>query len=535
MDNAETASSAAELDVRRLRPRAEYRMTRNVLLHALAFIYFVAFLIVVQQHAPLIGSEGLLPAANFLEHVQARLGSKLSGFWRVPSLFWLGASDAALAVTASIGFVLAALACLGFGNAIVFFVLWALYLSFVQVGQIFYGYGWESLLCEAGFLAIFLAPPGVVRFGRAAEPPRLLILLFRWLTFRVMFGAGLIKLRGDPCWLDLTCLVYHYETQPNPNPLSPWFHGLPLFTHQAGVLFNHLVEVVAPFFVFGPRRARYAAGISIIAFQVLLIASGNLSFLNWLTLAVALSCFDDAFFRSIRARLRALVSRVRIRHRLFPPLRGRGAPELGPVPGRPEPGRTWRYASYALGIAIAGLSLNPIVNLLSPRQAMNASFDPFMIVNTYGAFGSVGKVRHEVVFEGTASEDPGPEARWHAYEFPCKPGDPERSPCLISPYHYRLDWQLWFLAFGPLDEQPWAIHLVYKLLKGDSGVRGLLAHDPFPDRPPRHVRARYYSYRYARAGEPGVWHRELVGEYLRPVSRNDPELLGYVQLQGWPE
>ena len=158
-------------------------------------------------------------------------------------------------------------------------------MSFAHVGQIFYGYGWDILLLETGFLAIFLAPLWRLGPFPARTPPSpVVIVLLRWLIFRLMLGAGLIKLRGDPCWRDLTCLVFHYETQPNPNPLSWWFHQLPPWFHKLEVLFNHLVELVAPFFVFGPRRARHVAGGLMVLFQVLLILSGNLSFLNWLTL-----------------------------------------------------------------------------------------------------------------------------------------------------------------------------------------------------------------------------------------------------------
>ena len=139
-------------------------------------------------------------------------------------------------------------------------VLWALYMSFVHVGQDWYGFGWEIQLLETGFLAIFLCPPLDPRPFPRRPPPREIIWLLRWLIFRIMLGAGLIKLRGDPCWRQLTCLFYHYETQPIPNPLSRTLHFMPAWFHRAGVLFNHLTELVAPWFVFGPRRARLAAG-----------------------------------------------------------------------------------------------------------------------------------------------------------------------------------------------------------------------------------------------------------------------------------
>src|SRR3989442_442015 len=135
-------------------------------------------------------------------------------------------------------------------NVPILAALWLLYMSFVHVGQLFYGYGWEMLLLEAGFLAIFLCP--LFRphpFPRRAPPSAIVMVLLRWLAFRLMFGAGLIKLRGDPCWRDLTRMLYHYETQPLPNPPSLYLHFIPAWFHRGEVLFNHLVGPNVPWFV----------------------------------------------------------------------------------------------------------------------------------------------------------------------------------------------------------------------------------------------------------------------------------------------
>jgi hypothetical protein len=166
---------------------------------------------------------------------------------------------------------------------------------------------------------------------------------------------------------------------------------------------------------------------------------------------------------------------------------------------------------------------------------MNASFDPFQLVNTYGAFGSVLRERYEIVIEGT-DDEPGPQARWLEYDFPCKPGNVARRPCVTSPYHRRLDWQMWFAAMGDAGRQPWLVHLVYELLKGDPGARGLLADGPFMSRPPRFIRALYYRYEFTRPGDPSGawWKRTLVGDYLKPMSLNDPRLGEYVAVHGWP-
>jgi len=290
---------------------ANLQLTRFVLLRGIGFIYLVAFTILVRQVLPLIGEHGLMPAAGFLERVREAQPSTWSAFSNLPSLFWLGCSDGALIALAWLGWLLSLALTLGLANAPLLFCNWLLYESFVHVGQTFYGYGWDILLLEAGFLAVFLAPVWRPWPRARAVPPLPVIWLFRWLLFRLMFGAGLIKLRGDECWRDLTCLLYHYETQPNPHPLSWLLHQAPPWFQQGGVLVNHLVEVVAPFGLFGPRRVRHWAGGATVAFQVMLILSGNLSFLNWLTLVLALACFDDTL-------LARLLPRALVQHMVLP-------------------------------------------------------------------------------------------------------------------------------------------------------------------------------------------------------------------------
>ncbi len=388
----------------------------------------------------------------------------------------------------------------------------ALYLSFVQIGQVFYGYGWETQLLETGFLAIFLCPLRRVGPFASASPPIVVIWLFRWLIIRIMLGAAAIKLRGDPCWRDFTCLVYHYETQPIPNPLSWWLNAQPRWFHAVGVAFNHFVELIVPFFVVGPRRVRAVAGLFLIAFQIVLILSGNLSFLNWLTIVPALACFDD---RTLAAFLPG-----------GPRRRLAAAAALRPSP-------LHNGAAAAFAALVAFYSINVVANLLSPHQAMNRSYDRLHLVNTYGAFGSVGRSRDEVILEGTSDDHIGPDTRWQEYQFPCKPGDVSRRPCVISPYHYRADWQIWFAAMGRANQEPWLIHLVDKLLRGDPGVKSLLAVDPFPDNPPRYIRALRYRYTFTRPGDgsPDWWRRTLLGPYLPPMSADDPDLQSYLRAQ----
>src|SRR5881392_4304415 len=230
-----------------------YWLTRFVILRLLGFVYAVAFLVAAQQLVPLIGEHGLTPANHFLASVQTQLGSRTAGILRVPTLFWLGISDHGMLIFAWVGFALALVVLGGYANAIILSILWVMYLSIVHIGQIWYGYGWEIQLLETGFLAIFLCPLLDGRPFPKCRPPILVFWLFRWLGFRIMIGAGLIKLRGDPCWRDLTCLCYHYETQPMPNPLSWYFHLSPEWLNKAGVLFNHFSELIVPFGYFFPQ------------------------------------------------------------------------------------------------------------------------------------------------------------------------------------------------------------------------------------------------------------------------------------------
>ncbi|MBX3227661.1 MAG: lipase maturation factor family protein [Labilithrix sp.] len=470
---------------------SSFVVTRTVLLRLLGGVYFVTFLSTFLQGPALIGEHGLLPMRGWLAAIARAQGSRFSGFLAAPSVFWVNASDAMLRGVTAFGMLLALAVVLGATNAAVMLALWAIQFSLYDVGQVFWGYGWEMQLLETGMLAAIVCP---LRTWRpfASAPPASAIWLFRWLIARVMLGAGLIKLRGDECWRALTCLQTHYETQPNPSPVSWLLHQLPPWFHTGGVLVNHFVELVAPFLLLGPRRARRFAGACFVGFQAVLIASGNLSFLNWLTIVPALACFDDEL---VPARWRVTA---------------------------PEPSRAHRRVALGYAAIVGVLSLGPIGNLLSSRQAMNASFDPLHLVSTYGAFGSVNAVRDEIVLEGSRDGE-----RWEEYELPCKPGDVRRRPCLVSPYHYRLDWQMWFAAMSSYDEEPWIVELVDKLLRGDHAVDPLLARDPFAGGPPpRFVRARLFRYELTTwsTRREGWWRRGGGSEYLRPLSLGDPDL-----------
>jgi len=492
----------------------QYWLTRFAFLRFVGLVYAIAFLILRDQSGPLIGAEGLLPAGLYLERVLSASGDRLAAFFAVPTLFWVNCSDAFLQALAYTGLGASLLVLFGFANAPLLAGLWFLYLSFVHIGQLFYGYGWEILLLETGFLAIFLAPPFDGRpFNVRVPPARAVIWLLRWVLFRVMFGAGLIKLRGDDCWRDLTCMLYHYETQPLPNPLSWYLFHLPVAVHKIEVVGNHFVELVVPWTLFAPRRIRHVGGLCLVGFQLYLIVSGNLSFLNWLTITLCIACFDDQALRHLAPA--RLVVRVR---------------QLG----RRSPSRARRAVVAALTALVLYLSTTPVMNLLGSRQVMNGSFDPFDLVNTYGAFGSIGRVRHEVILEGTSDATITDATRWREYAFKCQPGDVNRRPCVVAPYQYRIDWQMWFAAMEDPRANPWLIHFVSQLLESNAGALSLLADDPFPDAPPTFIRAELYEYRFTDWSEStgAWWTRRRVAAYFPPLSRNSPSVRRFLSRNG---
>jgi hypothetical protein len=492
-----------------------YWLTRFVILRLLGVIYAVAFLVAINQIIPLIGSDGLLPVDIYLKQVSAALGSPGAGFVRLPSLFWLWHSDTTLLTVAWIGFVLSCVVAAGYANALLVAVIWFLYMSFVHVGQDWYGYGWEIQLSETGFLAIFLCPLLDLRPFPKRAPPMPIIVLFRWLICRIMLGSGLIKFRGDEIWRNGTALYYHFETQPIPGPLSRWLHFLPRVVLKIGVWFNWLAELVAPWFVFWPQLARHLAGLVIVLFQINIILSGNLSFLNWLTIVPALACFDDSFWSRLLPR--KLVRKAET------------------AAGRAEVSRPMLTTAWVVTGIVVLLSIRPALNILSPGQIMNSSFDPLDLVNTYGAFGSVGRERLNVIFEGTMDEKPDDKANWKPYIYKGLPVSLDKGSPQIAPYQLRLDWQMWFAAMSSPDQYLWTYNLVWKLLHNDPGAVNLFAGNPFPAKPPRFIRAVLYRYTFARPGNPArlYWNRKQINIWISPLSAKDPRLIEFLKGAGW--
>jgi hypothetical protein len=469
----------------------DYQVARFLIERGLGLIYLLAFLVAFVQFPALAGERGLDPAPSFLRVVTFR---------SAPSLFHWRYSDRLLRLVAAAGAMLSAAVVAGLASAApllvtmaIWLTLWFLYLSIMQIGGTFYGFGWESQLVETGFVAIFLG-------NASTTPPFITMLLFLWIAFRVEFGAGLIKLRGDECWRKLTCMDYHHETQPLPNPLSWLAHRAPRAFHRVEAFGNFVAQLVLPFGLFLPQPIASVAAALMIGTQLYLVVTGNYSWLNWITIVALIAGISDSSIRM-----------------LVPPL----------APALPAPIDTplWFVAAtICFAIVVVVLSYWPVRNLLSSRQAMNRSFNAWHLVNTYGAFGSVTRTRYEVIVEGTEDDDASDKASWREYDFKAKPGDLRRVPPQVAPYHLRLDWLMWFIPISPAYAGDWFVRFLYRLLEADQPTLRLLRRDPFGGRRPTYVRARLFHYRFStfrELRETGSWWVRRPVSELVPAIRLD--------------
>ena len=474
--------------------RPTYRRTRSIFVRGMGLAYLAAFLSLGGQVDGLMGSRGIAPAAQFLDRVGQVLGGER--YRLVPTVLWLDPSDRALHLLCWGGVALGGLVLAGFLAGECLTLLWIGYLSLVSVGTPFLGFQWDSLLLEAGFLTILIAPWGL-RLDRASRGPGLgSILLVRWLVFRLMLLAGVVKLAsGDPAWSAWEAMRYHYETQPLPTWTSWWMHQLPPWFQSASVGVMFWAELVAPWFVFGPRRVRLIACASIVLLQILIAATGNYGFFNLLTVVLCVTLLED------RDWGRRAVDPV--------------VPGAGPA--------WWRRAAFA-GVAAVVVAVTTMEGLdragmaityPAPLEAVRTGVEPFRSLNSYGLFAVMTTERPEIEVEGSLDGE-----HWVAYDFRWKPGPVDRPPRFAPLHMPRLDWQMWFAALsGDCRMQPWFLAFEDHLLAGTPEVLALLRDNPFPDRPPTQVRARLWRYRFTRIGERAWWHREDAGWFCPPVGR----------------
>jgi hypothetical protein len=509
-----------------------YRWTRSLLLRGLGLVYLAAFGSLAVQVDGLIGSQGILPASEYLERVGRVLGEGTVRYRLLPTLLWLGASDGALHALCWGGLAMSALVVAGIVPGPCLALLWAFYLSLTVVGQEFLSFQWDALLLESGLLALLLTPWGT-RLGRAGDEPWWLPeWLFRWLVFRLMLLSGALKLAsGDPTWWTGRALDYHYETQPLPVWTSWYMHQMPEWFGWLSVWLMFYAEIVAPFFVWGPRLWRRVGFVSMALLQTLIAATGNYGFFNLLTLVLCLSVFDDQDLKwvaSVAQRVAKPGWRV-IRGRWSEPLPGGvgGATAAGDVQAEtyaPAVTRPWSIPRRATVGAIAALlvtataaqtleSLFPWIELPVAVQMVSQALEPLRSTNSYGLFRVMTRERPEITIE--ASED---GSSWKPYRFRWKPGELDRAPRFTTPHMPRLDWQMWFAALaGDCRAAPWFLQFERRLLSGTPEVLALLRENPFPEGPPRYLRARLDRYTFTRWGSPDWWAREELGMFCPPM------------------
>ncbi|HEX4339545.1 MAG TPA: lipase maturation factor family protein [Polyangiaceae bacterium] len=485
--------------------KARYWLSRGLFLRGLGLVYAVAFLSLAAQARGLFGTRGLLPIGAFLT-LQRDAAGALAPL-RLPSLFWLDASDGMLLAVALCGLAAGVALVLGCASVVATFVAWLCYLSFVTTGQVFTAHPCDLLLLEAGFLAL-LSSPSLAVAPRFA-PPLPVVFLFRWLLFRVLVGAGIGRLHGDPCWGSLTCLPDYLETESSPTSIALLVHALPMPLHRVLGFVALFAELVVPLGYFGPRRVRHVAGAVTIVVSVASLLTTNDGFSSLLVVVLSVWCFDDALVEKL--------------------------PFVREWLGDSDesPGRRTLLGLQVTAAALVVASLLEMPRTFSPAFGDRPSLEPFHLVNVYGVVEPVERTRSEIVFEGTWDDVAREPAHWLEYGLPCAPGDPMRAPCAPSPYLRRLDSRLREASLGDFRREPWVIRVVDDLLRENPAVLGLFSKDPFAGKPPRFVRAERYVYRFARSGEPGYWHRELVEDYVRPFSLKDPALFEFLFRKGW--
>ena len=477
--------------------RTTFHLSRWLFLRGLGCIYLIAFLSLWVQIHGLVGSNGILPAGQYLEAVRQQIGTE--GYYLVPTLFWLNTSDAFLHFLCAGGVVLSLVLIAGFVPTFALVSLWTFYLSLVTVGQVFLSFQWDVLLLEAGFLAICFAPLQLRdTFTRASQPSTAFLWLLRWLLFRLMFASGFVKLASDEVWRNLTALNFHYETQPLPTWFGWYAHQLPEWFHKASTIGMFAAELVVPFLIFAPRHPRTVGCLGLIALQILIILTGNYCFFNLLTIVLCLLLIDDVMWKALLPK------------RFMPTIH---AIEKPPCQYR------------RIGIAVAAVLLFLLSSIRFGGQLFReaqlpdvAWIAPFRSVNTYGLFADMTESRPEIIVEGSNDR-----ITWKTYQFRWKPGDLTVPPKWVAPHQPRLDWQMWFAALqGSYRNTPWFLNFMGALLQGRPEVLQLLAENPFPESPPRYVRATLYDYRFTdlttKRSEGTWWSREWKRIYCPAIS-----------------
>jgi predicted DCC family thiol-disulfide oxidoreductase YuxK len=500
-----------------------YSISTRLFAKSLAVIFFIAFANLFGQITGLVGPNGITPASSLLENAYAYYD--LLAFYKIPTVFWISSSDFMLQTVCATGMLLAVAVFFDLAPALGFFLLWFLYLSLVNIGNVFLSFQWDALLLEAGFLGIFISPLAWRwRKNTNHQAPVLARWLLLWLLFRLLFSSGALKLlSGDETWHHLTALQYHFETQPLPSPLAFFIHQLPPWMLQFAVIATLFIEVLLPLCIYAPRRLQLTAACGFVLLQILIFLTGNYGFFNPLTVAICLWLVDDVTWRKI-------FSYIRHRIPLILSLSKDDKTKGNNSTLRQAQGERksllllhWRwYILVPLSLWLAILTvpdtlfnLGARINWPAPITWANELATPFRSVNSYGLFAVMTTKRQEITLQGS---DDG--TTWFDYSFKWKPGNTGEMPSFCQPYLPRLDFQLWFAALGNFEQTPWFIAFCQRLLHNSPQVTSLLANNPFPDHPPRYLRTNLYEYHFSKLGdwwETGNWWSAEFTDHYSPV------------------
>ena len=449
----------------------------------LGLIYFFTFTSLSLQITGLIGENGILPITAYLKNVYARFGKQ--GYLLVPTLFWFNSSNRALMAVTITGAAVSLVLLAGWHPAVMLFLLYFLYLSIVTAGQEFLSFGWETFILEITLNAFLLSLTTV--------PNIMVWISLNFLLFRFHIQAGAVKLQSrDVNWRNYSAIAFHYTTQPLPNTIAWYIAKLPLWTHQASCAMMFFCELGVPFGIFFGETIRLITFVGLFGLQFFIWATGNLSFLNHMTVVLCVILLNNQVLEAI----------------------GLTAPIAEAAP-------LWLDVS----LSIAGAALLTLQALRLCYHFFNfpifgkifAPLEPFHLVNRYGLFAIMTTKRYEIVVEGSMD---GHE--WKEYLFKYKPTELDYRPRRVSPHQPRLDWQMWFLPFSQFGKERWFTSFVGHLLQGTPDVLKLLKHNPFPETPPLYIRALAYEYIFSTFEEKkqhGLWwKRTPAGTYCQSIS-----------------
>ena len=542
---------------------------RWLFLRALGLIYFSAFYALVFQIRGLIGPNGILPAGDYLDAVARQFGS--SRYWFAPTLLWIRSGDHMLTALCWVGMIAAILLVLNVWPRAMLVICFVCYLSFVAAAEDFAGYQSDGMLLEAGFISLFFAPAGfwpglgranpgpparpwLARWG-GNPPSRASLFLLQWEWFRIYFESGAVKLlSGDPEWRHFTAMDEYYQNGPLPTWIGWYAQHLPHWFHAFSTGATLVLELGLVFLLFLPRRFRIVCFFIVTMWQIPVILTANYTFLNYLVLVLGFLLLDDRFclrFVPVRWK-RSFAPPISEAHEPPSAELAQAAPQQlatseedvqpqSEIAQRP-PARTSPRPVAAFKLALASVALLWIFYATSaqllwmffPRFPLPvspvAALQPFRIANRYGLFAVMTRGRYEIEFQGS---DDG--KTWKTYPFQYKPQELAQKPRIYAPYQPRFDWNLWFASLGSWRENLLVVSTEERLLAGSRDVLALFAGNPFPDGPPKEVRAVLWQYWFTTLAEKRAtglwWRRELMGLYA-PVLERDAD--GKIVVLEWP-